>query len=221
MALTKRELKLSERFQRMNVVETALHQKGMRYVAGLDEAGRGPLAGPVYAAAVILDPEQPILGLNDSKKLSPKVRDALASEIKEKSLAWAIARIDAATIDRLNILEATREAMSLALGKLDPPADFLLVDALRLEGFPEERQEAVVKGDATCNCIAAASILAKTARDQELIEMDERYPGYGFAQHKGYGTKAHYEALDQLGPCPIHRQSFLGSWYERRNLHDK
>ncbi len=221
VAPTKRELLWQERYHLLNRHETALHQKGFCYVAGLDEAGRGPLAGPVYAAAVILDPEIPVLGLDDSKKLSEKRRMALAEAIREKALAWSVAKVEAEEIDRINILEATKLAMSKALEALQPQADFLLLDAITLRTYPEERQLAVTKGDATCNCIAAASILAKTSRDLELVELHTRYPAYGFAQHKGYGTKAHYEALDKYGPCSEHRQSFLSSWYERQAKYEK
>lgn len=214
-AKTKRE-STAERWQRMAAKEEALRQSGFRFIAGADEAGRGPLAGPVYAAAVILDPEQPILGLNDSKKLSEKKREALAAEIKEKALAWAICACGPELIDEINILEATKAAMTEAIRTLQLQPDYLLLDALQLQDFPAERQESVIKGDAVCNAIAAASILAKTARDEEMRRLDKIFPGYGFARHKGYGTAAHYAALDKLGPSAIHRRSFLRSWYAKR-----
>ncbi|NCC82542.1 MAG: ribonuclease HII [Clostridia bacterium] len=215
MAHTSFEKRKQERFTRMNRLEEELRSRGFVLVAGLDEAGRGPLAGPVYAAAVILKAEDPIWGLNDSKKLSPQVREALASEIKNRAVAWAIVSRNAEYIDRHNILEATRSAMEEALSLLQPPPDFALLDAMRLGNFPPDRQRSIVKGDATSNAIAAASILAKTARDSEMLAWDEQYPAYGFAAHKGYGTAAHYEALDANGPCPLHRTSFLRSWFKK------
>lgn len=215
MAPTKKRESAAERWERMSLPERELRAENYLYIAGIDEAGRGPLAGPVYAAAVILDPDTEILGLNDSKKLSEKKRESLALEIKEKALAWSVYACDADVIDEINILEATKQAMSGAVRHLAPPPDFLLIDAVKLPDFPEDRQKSLIKGDAVCNAVAAASVLAKTARDAEMRELDKRYPGYGFARHKGYGTKAHYEALDKLGPCPVHRRSFLRSWYEK------
>lgn len=216
MAPTKKRETESERYERMRAPEDALRARGFLYIAGADEAGRGPLAGPVYAAAVILDPERPILGLNDSKKLSEKKRLALADEIRQHALAWAVYACGPEMIDRINILEATKYAMTEAIRQLKPAPDFLLLDALSLKAFPADRQQGLVHGDAIANCIAAASILAKTSRDLEMIRLSELYPEYGFAAHKGYGTQAHYEALDRCGPCPIHRRSFLKTWYERR-----
>lgn len=218
MAPTKKRENAEARFRRMNQIEEELWDKGFRYIAGVDEAGRGPLAGPVYAAAVILDPEQPIIGLNDSKKLSEKKRLALAEEIKTKAKAWTVYACGPELIDEINILEATKLAMQDALSHLMVQPDFVLLDAVRLSSLKPGHFMSLNKGDSRCNAIAAASILAKTARDAEMVKHDETYPAYGFARHKGYGTKAHYEALDQYGPCPIHRQSFLRSWYERRGL---
>jgi ribonuclease HII len=209
---------LEERYKRMDLIEEDLHRKGYLALAGVDEAGRGPLAGPVVAAACILDPAKPILGLNDSKKLSEKRREALFEQIREEALAYKIKAIPPARIDRINILEATKEAMTLALQELEVKPDFILLDAITLKDFPPEIQMALVKGDARSNTIAAASILAKVSRDRYMKEMDEQYPGYGFSKHKGYGTKAHYEALDTLGPSPIHRKSFLRKWAEERKL---
>ena len=194
--------------------EEALRQAGFRAIAGLDEAGRGPLAGPVVAAAVILKPGQRFLGLNDSKKVSPANRLRLEAEIKEKAAAWALGSASPEEIDRLNILGATKLAMERALAELSRRLrpDYLLLDALKLAvDFP---QEGIVKGDAKVACIAAASILAKTCRDRIMEELEARYPGYGFARHKGYPTAAHREAVLRLGPCPVHRRSFLG-FYER------
>ena len=178
-----------------------------RRTAGVDEAGRGPLAGPVVAAAVILDPARPIPGLGDSKLLSPQRREALDAEIRARAAGWAIARVDVDVIDAINILEATMQAMREAVTRLDPAPERVLVDGNRCPDLPCPVR-AIVGGDASVAAIGAASILAKVARDREMVEMDRRYPGYGFARHKGYGTRAHREALFRLGPSPIHRRSF-------------
>ena len=176
-------------------------------IAGVDEAGRGPLAGPVVAAAVILDPARPIPGLDDSKRLSPQRREALDAEIRARAAGWAIARVDVDVIDTVNVLEATMLAMREAVARLVPAPERVLVDGNRCPDLPCPAY-AVVRGDATVAVIGAASILAKVARDREMAEMDRRYPGYGFSRHKGYGTRAHREALLRLGPSPIHRRSF-------------
>lgn len=176
-------------------------------IAGVDEAGRGPLAGSVVAAAVILHPDRPISGLADSKKLSEKKREALALEIKEKALAYAIASCSVAEIDKLNILHASLLAMKRAVDQLATAAEFVLVDGNKLPQW-DYPSLAVVKGDDSVAAIAAASILAKVARDHEMIELEQRYPGYGFAQHKAYPTKQHFEALQRLGATPEHRKSF-------------
>ena len=178
-----------------------------RLVAGVDEAGRGPLAGPVVAAAVILDPTVRIVGLGDSKRLSPQRRAELDLEIREQAAGYAVARADVDVIDAINILQATMQAMREAVARLDPAPDLVLVDGNRCPDVPCPVR-AVVGGDATVAAIGAASILAKVARDREMIEMDRRYPEYGFARHKGYGTRAHRDALLRLGPSPIHRLSF-------------
>lgn len=178
-----------------------------RLVAGVDEAGRGPLAGPVVAAAVILDPTVRIVGLGDSKRLSPQRRAELDLEIRERAAGYAVARADVDVIDAINILQATMQAMREAVARLDPAPDLVLVDGNRCPDVPCPVR-AVVGGDATVAAIGAASILAKVARDREMIEMDRRYPEYGFARHKGYGTRAHRDALLRLGPSPIHRLSF-------------
>ncbi len=180
--------------------------RGFRRVAGFDEAGRGCLFGPVFAAAVVLDPGRPIRGLNDSKQVEPEVRQRLAGEIRVHALAWAVASVGSAEIDRINILQASRRAMKLALESLAPPPDYLLVDALHLD--TAIAQQAVIHGDALSRSIAAASILAKVDRDASMAEWDRVYPGYGFAGHKGYGTARHLEALAKLGPTPDHRLSF-------------
>lgn len=181
--------------------------KGAQLVAGVDEVGRGPLAGAVVAAAVILDPAHKIEGLDDSKKISEKKRGALSEEIRQTALAWAIGRVEVEDIDRINILQASLLAMSRAIEGLPVTPEFVFVDGNRLPST-EISSEAVVKGDHYIPAISAASILAKVYRDDEMIAMDERFPGYGFAQHKGYPTKAHIAALNELGPLPIHRKSF-------------
>ncbi len=176
-------------------------------IAGIDEAGRGPLAGPVVAAAVILDPTRPIAGLADSKTLSATRREQLAVEIRANALAWALGRAEAAEIDQINILQATLLAMERAVSNLGIAPDRALVDGNRCPALTCPCQ-AIIKGDATEPAISAASILAKTARDAELRQLHERYPQYGFARHKGYPTAVHREALRRYGPCPEHRRSF-------------
>ena len=179
---------------------------------GVDEAGRGPLAGDVYAAAVILPEGLEIPGLNDSKKLSEKRREELAPIIKEQAAAWCIASATVAEIEELNILNATFLAMNRALEKLNPAPELALIDGNRSTGILLPSR-CIVKGDAKCADIAAASVLAKVSRDRYMLEMAEKYPEYHFEQHKGYGTKLHYEALRQYGPSPIHRMSFLKKLY--------
>ncbi len=176
-------------------------------VAGVDEVGRGPLAGPVVTAAVILDPQRPIEGLADSKKLTEKRREALFDVIKERALAWSIGRAEVEEIDELNILQATMLAMQRAVAGLQPQPEHALIDGNRCPKLPCT-SEAVVKGDSRVAAIAAASILAKVTRDREMVEMDGRYPGYGLAGHKGYPTRSHVQALAELGVTPIHRRSF-------------
>ena len=178
-----------------------------RLIAGVDEAGRGPLAGPVVAAAVILDPTERIPGLDDSKRLSPRHRMELDRVIRERAVSYSLARIDVDVIDATNILEATMYAMRVAVDGLDPAPVQALVDGNRCPDL-HCPVRAVVRGDALVPAISAASILAKVARDREMIEMDRRYPEYGFARHKGYGTRTHRQALLTFGPSPIHRRSF-------------
>lgn len=175
--------------------------------AGVDEVGRGPLAGDVVTAAVILDPENPIEGLNDSKKLTEKRRELLFVEIQEKALAWTIARASVAEIDELNILQASLLAMKRAVEALKIQPEFVLVDGNKLPKW-RYQAEAVVKGDSRVKAIAAASILAKVTRDREMVAFDNRYPEYGFAGHKGYPTKVHMQALETAGVSPIHRRSY-------------
>lgn len=181
------------------------------FICGVDEAGRGPFAGPVVAAACILDlsdPEKEILYLNDSKKLSEKKREALFPEIKEKAVSFGIGIIESDVIDRINILQATFLAMQEAIRSLSPAPDFVLADAVTIPDIPVP-QEAIIRGDAKSVSIAAASILAKVTRDHIMYDWDQKYPEYGFASHKGYGTKAHIEAIKKHGMLPIHRRSFI------------
>lgn len=178
-----------------------------RLIAGVDEVGRGPLAGPVVAAAVILDPANPIQGLADSKAISEKRREALNIEIRQKALCWVIARAEVDEIDELNILHASMLAMQRAVELLAIPADHALVDGNRCPTLPCSA-EAIVKGDQSEPCISAASIIAKVERDHEMVELDAIYPGYGFASHKGYPTKLHMQALAEHGVTPVHRYSF-------------
>lgn len=177
------------------------------YVAGVDEVGRGPLAGPVVTAAVILDPARPIAGLADSKVLTEKRREALFDEIQHKALAWAIGRAEVEEIDALNILQATLLAMQRAVAALAPAPHHVLVDGNRCPVFACSA-EAIIKGDGTVPVISAASIIAKVTRDREMVVLDAQYPGYGLAGHKGYPTQAHVAALQELGVTPIHRRSF-------------
>jgi ribonuclease HII len=186
--------------------EREARQRGWLRIAGLDEAGRGSLFGPVMAAAVVLNPKRRIVGLDDSKKLPAERRGELAARIRDHALAWAVAEIDASRIDAWNIYQASRQAMVAALSQLNPLPDYLLLDALELD-LPIE-QKALIHGDARSVSIAAASILAKVERDRRMEELDQLYPQYGLAQNKGYGTLDHLEALRQHGPTPLHRFSY-------------
>lgn len=186
--------------------EDEARRLGYGRVAGADEAGRGSLFGPVHAAAVILDPDRPIRGLADSKTLTPDRREELAALIRDRAIAWAIGTADASEIDRINIYQASRLAIRRAVEALDPPCDYLLVDALAID-WPVP-QQSLIKGDARVRAIAAASILAKTERDRLLASLDSRFPEYGLARHKGYPTPEHIEALQRFGPSPLHRRSY-------------
>jgi len=190
--------------------EELAREEGYRLIAGVDEVGRGCLAGPVVAAACILDPAKPVPeGLNDSKKLTEKRREAIAAELRESAVAFAIGAVEADEIDRINILEATKKAMMLAIEALQPAADYLLIDALQLRAL-RLPQKALIKGDSISYSIAAASVIAKTYRDNLMKELDLEFPQYGFGGHKGYGAASHFAALRQHGPCPLHRLSFKG-----------
>jgi ribonuclease HII len=189
-----------------NAIERELRARGFRAIAGVDEVGRGALFGPVFAAAVILSRDRPIRGLNDSKQLEPERRVVLAQRIRERAVAWSVAAVDSATIDRINIYQASRLAMKLAVQKLQPAADFLIIDALYLD--VPIAQRALIQGDARCHAIAAASILAKVERDACMCEWDAVFPNYGLARHKGYSTPEHADALASHGLTPLHRLSF-------------
>lgn len=200
--------------RRVSAVGTAFEEEarahGFRLVAGVDEVGRGALAGPVVAAAVILNPEQPLPeGLDDSKKLTRKERERISDELKETALCYAVGLVEPEEIDRINILQATRRAMIMAVEGLAPCADHLLIDAVSLKECPLP-QKAIIRGDSVSASIAAASCIAKTHRDALMRALHDVYPQYDFARHVGYGTRAHHQALSQHGPCPIHRRSFRG-----------
>ena len=202
-----RQQKEHQRVAALYSYERAAWERGLEVVAGVDEAGRGPLAGPVSVAAVILPHDLYLPKLNDSKKLSAKVRDELYDEIRDKAIAIGTALIDAKTIDRVNIYQATINGMYESIFALKPEPQEVLIDAVKLDNLPMPSQS-IIKGDAKSASIAAASIIAKVTRDRLMDEYDKQYPEYGFAQHKGYGTAQHIEALKKYGPCPIHRTSF-------------
>ncbi len=191
----------------MKSIDHLYRAKGYSLIAGIDEAGRGPLAGPVFAAAVILPEHHGIEGIDDSKKLSPEVREYLFHEIREKALSFGIAWESNEEIDRTDILRATKSTMGKALRKLSLLPDFILIDAVNFSS-PDIPQLAIIKGDERSESIAAASILAKVSRDMFMLKMHEKYPQYGFRENKGYGTREHEDALRKYGPCPIHRMSF-------------
>lgn len=211
--MTKQERlkKQQERLKEMKARETELHRQGYVNIAGVDEVGRGPLAGPVVAAAVVLPEDFDVLGIDDSKKLSEKRREELFDVILEKAVAWGIGMADHSTIDEINILQATKLAMKDAIaylsGKLEG-IDYVIFDAVKINDL-KLPQEAVIKGDSKILAVAAASIVAKVTRDRMMVAYAEEYPGYGFEKNKGYGTKQHYEGIARQGICPIHRKTFL------------
>ncbi|MBR4172807.1 MAG: ribonuclease HII [Clostridia bacterium] len=207
----------TERQERMKEIEKRLYNEGYRLVAGVDEAGRGPLAGPVYAAAVILPADVRLDGINDSKKLSPKKRDELFDEIIEKAVSYAVFSVDEKKIDEINILRATHMAMNGAVESLSKKPDYVIIDGNSISGMTLPH-ETVVKGDAKSISIAAASILAKVSRDRYITEMAEKYPEHGFEKHKGYGTKEHIDAILKYGVSPIHRKTFLKNILEKGNM---
>lgn len=205
-----RTLDLSELRCTRRLELLALRQ-GCRFIAGCDEAGRGALLGPLYAAAVILDPERTIPGVDDSKKLTARERERLAEEIRAKAVAWQVVAVSAGEVDALNVYEASRQGMLRALRALDPAPDFILTDAMPLRAAGAEFSipyRAIIHGDARSVSIAAASILAKVARDERLEQLDRVYPQYGLAKNKGYGTPEHLAALTCFGPCPEHRKTY-------------
>ncbi|MCR4690058.1 MAG: ribonuclease HII [Lachnospiraceae bacterium] len=210
IAKAQKKLDAIEAEKKRMIVMSEFEQKYKDFhcICGIDEAGRGPLAGPVVAGAVVLDPEVEILYLNDSKKLSAAKRDELYDEIMEKARAAAVGIVEPAVIDEINILQATYEAMRKAVQGLGIMPDILLNDAVTIPGLPM-KQVAIVKGDARSKSIAAASIIAKVTRDRIMVEYDSQYPEFGFASHKGYGAASHIEALKNFGPTPIHRKSFI------------
>jgi len=202
-------LHIQDLLKEMFKFENEAKNQGFNFIAGVDEAGRGPLAGPVVAAAVILKNTMPITGLRDSKKMSPAQRDKVFKLIKKSALAFGIGIVDAFTIDKINILQATLLAMKIAAEKLPARLDFILVDGNRTFDFPKA-QKAIVKGDQLSHSIAAASVLAKVTRDLIMDKYHKTYPHYGFERHRGYGTKLHKIKIKAFGPCPIHRKTFKG-----------
>ena len=193
-------------FRCEGTLERELRARGFEAVAGVDEVGRGALFGPVVAAAVILSPDRPVRGLNDSKQIDPDRRAVLAERIRERAVAWSVAAVDAATIDWINIYQASKMAMEMAVARLTRAPDFLLIDAMPLSLRTPQRP--LIKGDAQCHAIAAASIVAKVWRDERMRIWDEIFPQYGLASHKGYFTPEHAKALEEYGPTPLHRLSF-------------
>lgn len=216
MKKEEREQYLKQRLIEMSEYENALREKGFTYIAGVDEVGRGPLAGPVVAAAVVLPSDFDLLGVDDSKKLSEKKREQLYDEIIRRAVCWGIGQKDNRVIDAVNILEATKLAMAEAIcaaeqmlrERLGKEIDFILFDAMQIEAV-DKPQMSLIKGDAKSVSIAAASIIAKVTRDRQMISYHEAYPNYAFDKNKGYGTKAHYEGLTACGLTPIHRKTFL------------
>ncbi len=210
LSLSAAKLRLLKRLRCTLRYEKKAWASGARLVAGVDEVGRGSLFGCVVAAAVILDPAYRVRGLRDSKLLPPERREILAERIREHAVAWAVAAVDAARIDQINIYQASRAAMREAVLRLAPAADHLLIDAVKIDC--EAPQDAIIHGDALSASIAAASILAKVERDRMMCEWDSVFPAYGLASHKGYSTPRHLAALRELGPTPLHRQSFAPVW---------
>ncbi len=201
--------KEEERLKELKKIELDYHKQGIKYIAGIDEAGRGPLAGPVIVGCVIMPEDSFIEGVNDSKKVSEKKREKLYDEIINNAISWSVAVIGWHEIDELNILNATKKGVTECINNLETKPELILVDALKGIDTCNIPYVSMVKGDAKCYSISAASILAKVTRDRIMREWDEVYPQYGFAKHKGYGTKAHIEALKEYGPCPIHRKTFI------------
>lgn len=200
--------KEEERLNQLKEIEKKLYNNGMKYICGIDEAGRGPLAGPVVVASVIMPENSMIEGINDSKKVSEKKREKLYDEITKNAISWSVSIIDQREIDDINILNATKGGLTKCIQNLDIKPNIIIVDALEKIDTCGIPYESIIKGDAKCYSIAAASIIAKVTRDRIMKEWDEVYPQYGFAKHKGYGTAAHIAAIKENGLCPIHRRSF-------------
>lgn len=198
-----------ERLNNLKSIENSLYNEDIKYICGIDEAGRGPLAGPVVVASVIMPKDSMIEGVNDSKKVSEKKREKLYEEIINNAISWGVGIIDEKRIDEINILNATKEGLTTSLLKLSQKPDLILVDALKDINTLGIKYQSVIKGDAKCYSIAAASIIAKVTRDRIMRKWDEVYPQYGFAGHKGYGTAAHMAAIREKGPCELHRKSFI------------
>ena len=224
MTKTERLEKQKERFKELMSFEKDLWEKGFENIIGVDEVGRGPLAGPVVTAAVVLPKDFDLIGIDDSKKVTEKRRKELYPKIMEEAISYAFGMADYDVIDEINILNATKLAMKSAVKQvindlkeknIASENDLLLVDAVEIKDV-DIRQKNLIKGDATSMSIAAASILAKVKRDNMMEEFDKKYPGYDFAKNKGYGTKNHYKGLEENGPCPIHRISFLGSFFDKQ-----
>ena len=204
--------KEEERLINLKKIETEFFDKGIKYIAGIDEAGRGPLAGPVVVASVIMPEDSMIEGVNDSKKISENKREKLYEIIIKEAISYSVGIVYQEEIDEINILQATKKALTMAVERLEVKPNIILVDALTgidTLGIPFE---SIIKGDAKCYSIAAASIIAKVTRDRIMREWDKVYPEYGFASHKGYGTAKHIAAIKEYGPCPLHRKTFLKNW---------
>lgn len=202
-----------ERLNELKKCEKDLHETGLKYIAGIDEAGRGPLAGPVVVGVVIMKPESFIEGINDSKKVSEKKRELLYEKITEEAIDWAVGIVDQNEIDEINILNATKKALTIAISSLKIKPERILVDALEHINTCGVPYTSIIKGDAKVYSISAASIIAKVTRDRIMREYDEVYPEYGFSEHKGYGTAKHIQAIKTYGPCPLHRKTFI------KNIH--
>ena len=198
-----------ERLNNLKSIENSLYNEDVKYICGIDEAGRGPLAGSVVVASVIMPKDSMIEGVNDSKKVSEKKRERLYEEIINNAISWGVGIIDEKRIDEINILNATKEGLTTSLLKLSQKPDLILVDALKDINTLGIKYQSIIKGDAKCYSIAAASIIAKVTRDRIMRNWDEVYPQYGFAGHKGYGTAAHMAAIRENGPCELHRKSFI------------
>lgn len=197
------------RLQQLKQIENEFYQKEMNFICGIDEAGRGPLAGPVVVASVIMPKDSMIEGVNDSKKLSEKKRESIYEQIIEEAISYGVGIVGQEEIDALNILNATKKALTMSLQELKVRPDMILVDALEKIDTLQIPYQSIIKGDAKAYSIAAASIIAKVTRDRIMRQWDEVYPQYGFLGHKGYGTKAHIEAIKEYGICPLHRRSFV------------